>query len=90
MDKKYCQKTDRKTRYFDKTGEEIKAGMTLRHKDGEEKKVYECGDETGTANLGFMASNPEFLKLHPDWPVEYYPLEQFNLVEWVIVKEISK
>lgn len=87
MERKHFRETNRKTQYFDKNGEEILAGMTLRHNDGEEKKVYECGDEFGTASLGFMATNPDFLKLHPDWPVEYYPLHQFNLSEWVIAKE---
>ena len=87
MERKHFRETDRKNRYFDKNGEEILAGMTLRGPRGDEKKVYECGDEFGTANLGFMASNPRFLELHPDWPVEYYPLHQFNLNEWEIVKE---
>lgn len=87
MERKHFHETDRKSRYFDKNGEEILAGMTLRNNRGEEKRVYECGNEFGSANLGFMASNPRFLELHPDWPVEYYPLHQFNLSEWEIVKE---
>lgn len=87
MERKHFRETYRKNQYFDKNSEEIHAGMTLRHDDGEEKKVYECGDEFGTANLGFMASNPRFLKHHPDWPVEHYPLHQFNMKEWEIVKE---
>lgn len=87
MERKHFHETERKNQYFDKNGEEIQAGMTLRNNKGEEKKVYECGDEFGTANLGFMASNPQFLELHPDWPVEYYPLHQFNLGEWEIVME---
>ena len=87
MERKHFRETDRKNQYFDKNGTEILAGMTLHHDKGDEKKVYECGDEFGTSNLGFMASNPRFLELHPDWPVEYYPLHQFNLAEWEIVKE---
>ena len=87
MERKHFHETDRKSQYFDKNGAEILAGMTLRNNQGEEKKVYECGDEFGTANLGFMASNPRFLELHPDWSVEYYPLHQFNLNEWEIVTE---
>lgn len=71
--------------YFDKNGIEVKAGMILRHDDGEENEVYECGDEFGSSDLGFMASNPRFLEHHPDLPVEYYPLSQFNLAEWQIV-----
>lgn len=87
MERKHFHETDRKTRYFDKNGAEIFAGMTLRHDDGDVRKVYECGDEYGSANLGFLASNPRFLERHPDWPVEYYPLRQFNLSEWQIIQE---
>lgn len=86
MERKHFRETYYKSRYFDKNGEEIQAGMTLRNDRGEEKKVYECGDEFGSANLGFMASNPRFLELHPEWPMEYYPLYQFDLNEWEIVK----
>lgn len=87
MERRYFSEVKNKTQYFDKNGLEIRAGMTLRHDDGEEKEVFECGDEFGNGNLGFMASNPRFLKNHPDWPVEYYPLYQFNLAEWEIVEE---
>lgn len=73
--------------YFDKNGNEIQAGMTLRRDSGEEEKVYDCSDASGTANLGFLASNPWFLQLHPDWATEYYPLSQFDLTKWEIVKE---
>jgi Ni,Fe-hydrogenase III component G len=73
--------------YFDKNGNEIRSGMVLRNSRGEEKKVYECSDEFGAANLGFLASNPRFLELHPDWPEEYYPLSQFNLAEYEIVRD---
>lgn len=72
-------------RYYDKNGIEIKAGMILRHNDGEENEVFECGDEFGSENLGFLATNPLFLKYHPDYHAEYYPLSQFNLDEWKIV-----
>lgn len=85
MERKHFNETYRRNRYFDKNGKEIQAGMIIRHKNGKEDKVYECGDEFGTANLGFMASNPEFLKYHPDWPLEYYPLSNFNLSEWEVV-----
>lgn len=87
MERKHFHETDRKNQYFDKNREEIHAGMTLRGPNGELEKVYLCGDEFGNTNLGFMATNPEFLKHHPDWPTEYYPLHQFNLDEWEIVKE---
>lgn len=87
MESRHFHEVTNVAHYFDKNGAEIKAGMTLRHDDGEEKKVYECGDEFGSSNLGFLASNPRFLELHPEWPTEYYPLHQFNLNEWEIVKE---
>lgn len=87
MERKHFNENTCTNRYFDKNGAEILAGMTLRHCGGDVKKVYECGDEFGNGNLGFSASNPNFLKLHPDWPTEYYPLSQFNLTEWEIVKE---
>lgn len=67
-------------KYYDKNGNEIQAGMILVHCSGDEELVYECGDE----NLGFLASGLRFLELHPDWPIEYYPLSQFNLSEWEI------
>ena len=78
---------DNKYRYFDKNGNEILSGMILRHDDGEEEKVYDCSDQCGTANLGFLASSPTFLERHPEWAAEYYTLSQFNLSEWEIVKE---
>lgn len=84
MENKNLRKDGQKLRYFDKNGVEILAGMTLRHYSGAEKKVCECGDEFGSSDLGFVASNPRFLERHPDWPVEYYPLCQFNLAEWQI------
>jgi len=87
MERKHFNETTSKNRYFDKNGEEIQAGMTLRGPSGDKKKVYECGDAFGSANLGFMASNPRFLERHPDYPVEYYPLSQFNLADWEIFKE---
>ena len=71
--------------YKDRHGNQIKAGMTLRHKDGETKKVYVCSSEG--EDLGFNACNPEFLRRHPDWPEQYYPLYQFDLTEWEIVEQ---
>lgn len=87
MERKYFGETYNKIQYFDKHGEEIQAGMCLRNENGEVQRVYSCGDECGSANLGFMATNPKFLERHPDWPVEYYPLSQYNLAQWEIVKE---
>ena len=73
-------------KYFDRHGKEIKVGMMLRHDGGTMEKVYECGDETGSMGLGFLAIKPRFLERLSNMSVEYYPLHQFNLKEWEIVK----
>lgn len=62
-----------KKQYFDKKGNEIVAGMTVRFDDGSEEKIHECGD----GKLGILATNPDFLKNHPDFPEEYYPLTEY-------------
>ena len=85
MERKLFNDVTRKYQYFDKNGIEITAGMTLRHDNGDEDKVYECADEFGNGNLGFLASNPRFLENHPEWAAEYYPLHQFVLSEWQVV-----
>lgn len=74
-------------KYYDKNGEEIKAGYTIKHKDGDTEKVYACGDN----NLGVNASNMN----SPSWNgiQECYPLTEFDLSEWEIVergKEINE
>lgn len=70
-------------KYFDKRGNEIKAGTKIKHNDGSIELVYECGDN----DLGVNASNMEYLKNHPDAEQEFYPLYQFNTkYEWEIVE----
>jgi hypothetical protein len=70
-------------KYFDKNGNQIKAGMTIKHDDGDIDKVYTAID----GDLGLNASN----KNHPNYIAGYnqelYPLYQFNLKEWEIVNE---
>lgn len=66
--------------YFDKHGELIKEGMSLRHDDGEVEKVY-ASDE----DLGLNASNEQHISFS-EYSREIYPLYQFNLKEWEIVK----
>lgn len=73
-------------KYFDKNGEEIKAGMTLKHDDGDTEYVYECESQEGEKDLGFNASNENHLSFH-ELNRQYYPLHQFNLTEWEIVNE---
>lgn len=63
--------------YFDKHGEKIEAGMTLRHDSGETWDIMQTTNrDTGEEDLG-MACNEG----------EAYPLWQFNLNEWEIVHE---
>lgn len=71
--------------YFDKNGAEIQAGMTLKHDDGETELVYACQDDDGVPDLGFNASNEAFMERH-GVARQIYPLYQFNLKEWEVVK----
>ena len=50
--------------YFDKHGNEIKAGMFLRMEDGSIEEIYACTDSYGKEDLGINASNDEYLKRH--------------------------
>lgn len=68
--------------YFDVNGTQIKAGMFIMHKDDDHaEKVYTSDD----GDLGINASNEAWLERHGG-NRELYPLYQFNLKEWVIVK----
>lgn len=67
--------------YFDKNGNEIKAGMTIRMDDGSLELVYATEDGYGNPDLGINATNADFLKYHPDWEQEFYSLSMFNLEE---------
>jgi len=69
-------------RYFDKHGEEIKEDMKLRHDDGTIELVYKSDD----GDLGFNASNENWVGFDPN-SRELYPLYQFPLSEYEIVKE---
>lgn len=75
-------------KYFDKNGEEILAGMTLKHEDGTTDFVYSCEDENGKKDLGFNASNEAWLE-RTGRNREIYPLYQFNLKEYEIVKGLE-
>lgn len=69
------------TEYKDKHGEEIKAGMEIKHDDGDVDIVYSTEDE-----LGLNATNPDY-KGYEGRVFEVYPLHQFDLSEWEIVKK---
>ena len=67
--------------YRDKNGDLIQEGMTIRHDDGDTELVYACGED----DLGVNASNenrPDFCECLR----ECYPLSQFSMKEWEIVK----
>lgn len=72
--------------YFDKHGDQILAGMTIRHDDGDTEKVYACS-VNGIEDLGVDAVNPAYRKNHPLFCDDvYYPLSHFNLSkEWEII-----
>ena len=72
--------------YHDKHGKEILAGMTIRHDNGDTELVYATEDAHGDDNLGILATNPDYLKYHPDCEQEYYPLSNFDMSEWEIVE----
>ena len=69
--------------YFDKHGNEIKAGMLLQMEDSSIEEIYACTDAYGKEDLGINASNDEFLKRHGlgEFDREFYPLSSFSLRE---------
>lgn len=69
--------------YFDKNGDVIEAGMYLKHDKGDTDIVF-CNGE----DYGFSATNKEFVENHPNADIceQIYPLHQFNMKEWEIVK----
>ncbi len=73
-------------RYKDKHGEEILAGMTIRHESGDTELVYDTTDGYGDEDLGILATNHAYAERHPDCDLEYYSLSNFDMREWEIVK----
>lgn len=66
-------------KYYDKNGNQIKEGMTIKHNEGDVEKVYSCGDN----DLGVNADNPNYVGGELG---QCYPLHQFDLKEWEIVR----
>ena len=63
----YTARTDyRAPVYYDKNGNEIKAGMRIVFDDGKIEQVYATSDTQGRQDLGISATNEAFLKNHPD------------------------
>lgn len=73
----------KRVRYFDKNGKEILVGNIIRHNNGEEEKIYACGD----GNLGVNASTKKYLEENGESARECYPLQEFDLHEWEVVSE---
>lgn len=74
------------SRYKDKHGKGILAGMTIRHDNGDTELVYDTTDGNGDEDLGILATNPAYAERHPDCDLEYYSLSNFRMSEWEIVK----
>lgn len=72
-------------KYLDRTGTEIAAGDMIESPDGVVMQVHECMDQHGNEDLGILATNPDFLKHHPDHDLEFYSLNQIGVKEWQIV-----
>lgn len=73
------QSEPRYPRYFDMNGKEIHPGMSILMKNGTVERVYETSDEFGHPDLGISATNDAFLRKHPDWEQEFYPLSSIGL-----------
>lgn len=61
--------------FYDKHGEEIKEGMTIQHIDGDKDTVYMADN----GSLGLKANKGDII-------TEVYPLTEFDLDEWEILK----
>lgn len=75
-------------KYYDKNNKEIKAGMYIKHCNGDVEKVCLNDNED---DLGVNATNEDYVKNHSYIGIgrEIYPLSQFNTSEWEILDEIS-
>ena len=65
--------------YYDRNGNEIKAGMRIIFEDGRVEQVYATSDAQGRQDLGISATNEALLKKHPDWEQEFYSLSTVDL-----------
>lgn len=73
-------------RYFDKHGKEILAGMKVSIAGEPPEEVFHCTSQDGDEHLGIQATNPDYLRFHPDTPMEYYPLSNFNRADIEVVE----
>lgn len=74
-----------KRRYFDRNGEEITDGCSIRYNDGSVRKVYLTVDE----QLGTDATNPAWIKNGRAAECEYgiYPLTPEETEEVEVIEE---
>ena len=74
-----------KPRYFDKHGNEITDGCTIRYADGHTEKVYLTTD----GQLGTDATNPRWIETGRAFPCEYgiYPLGGMETNEVEVISE---
>lgn len=73
-----------KQRWFDCHDVELHEDDKVRHLySGRVQTVYACHPEgcPEDLNLGVSASNEKFLRLHPHWPGEVYPFDNFEYHE---------
>lgn len=74
--------------YFDKNGNEIKAGMHIKMEDGSIELVYDTTDGYGNPDLGINASNEGYLERNPCAVREYYSLCNFDMRYTEIVEDV--
>ena len=74
-----------KFNYFDKHGNQIHAGCTLKSPAGTFHTVELTQYQNGQQDLGILATNPDYLKNHPNAELEYYSLRSLDLSEWEVV-----
>ena len=75
-------------KYLDKTGKKIKANQIICIGDNDINyvfKTYSSSLEEDT--LGVLASNIAFIRNHPDWEPEFYPLYMFSASDISIIQE---
>ena len=77
-------------KYYDRNGAEVTIGSKLYFiLDDCVEEVYAINDGYGEydVELGINASNPDYLRNHPDAEQEFYPLWQFDHHDYELVKE---
>lgn len=65
--------------FYDKCGVKIQPGHILYcSADNSYHLVHETQTSSGDCSLGITATNPDFLKHHPDADIEFYGLSEFS------------